>query len=375
MSHNPWDQVLLSLSSFQSLTTDQQLRYLITFAVLAPTSHNSIPQRFRVNDVTCEIECVLDRAFVLAQSDRVGRQAMVSMGCVIESLVLAAQWYGLESKVSYVELSAKSVYPLVEGQEQYISVARIHFHPTQSGQAEQVAETLPWPEIMLSRKVIRSEYDRTQTLTSQHESTLHAVASQVSELVQVHTLTGTIMLRALGKFQEYADRFVMENQRFARELGDWLLPNNAPKPLYAMRGVEFGFDDKFALTVHQGLSGLQRLLPDQVAAFAKGGKVGIESSAAVAILTLARDDQEGRMEAGRAYLRLALWLWHEGFATAVHAGITEVDWVTTMFGASVLRTSRRPVVVFRIGKPKRSEDWQRPHSLRPPVSECLLPAS
>jgi hypothetical protein len=43
-----------------------------------------------------------------------------------------------------------------------------------------------------------------------------------------------------------------------------------------------------------------------------------------------------------------------------------------MLAATVLNTDRKPVVVLRIGKPKRAEDLSRPHSARPSVDKILL---
>lgn len=371
LTQNPWEQPVVSRELFAQATADEQLRYICQFGLLAPTSHNTVPQRFRLDADQMSVELLLDRKFVLAYSDRVGRQAVVGMGCVIESMVLAAAWYGWSAEVIYSDVPLEQLYPHVAGQERYVQVARVQF--TQPAQEQQVdTELLKWPELLQERKVIRAEYDRTQTLSEALVAEVSAELQSRFPIVQLHVISGILSLRGLGKFQENADRFVMENQQFAHELGEWLLPNDEAVTPYAMRGIEFGFDDAFAQTVHAGLLGTQRLLPDQVAAFAKGGKVGVESSAAVAVLTVAHDDLLGRCEAGRAYLWMALRLWQEKFATAVHAGITEVDWVTTMFAASVLHTTRRPEMVFRIGKPKRQADWQRPHSRRPQLAAVVV---
>ncbi len=368
LAQNPWEQTLLARTEFLAAPPQLQLEYLCQFGIVAPTSHNSVPQRFKILPEQTAIELVLDRKFVLAYSDRVGRQAAVSMGCVVESIALAAEWYGWQTNCEYVPVTPTSVYPHVAGQERFAPVARLTF----TNIADAVEADREWPRLLLERKVIRSEYDRTQVIPEAVLQHITLGTEQRFPAVQLHLITGTLSLRAFGKFQENADRFVMENQQFAHELGEWLLPNDETSTPYAMRGVEFGFDDAFAQTVHNGLLGKQRLLPDQVAAFAKGGKVGVESSAAVAVLTVAKDDQASRLEAGRAYLWAALELWHAGFATAVHAGITEVDWVTTMFAASMLHTSRRPEMVFRIGKPKREADWQRPHAKRPALADLMV---
>ena len=289
------------------------------------------------------------------------------MGCVVESISLVDGWYGRSTKVQYLEVESQRLFPHVAGQERYVPVVQLSF-----AQVEHKQKQFNWPKLLLERKVVRAEYDRTQTLPEELQQSISATLTELFPKVQMHLLTGTLGLRALGKFQENADRFVMENRQFAQELGEWLLPNDEQTTPYAMRGIEFGLDDDFSRIIHDGLQGKHRLLPDQIASFAKGGKVGVESSAAVAVLTVAKDDMASRMEAGRAYMHASLLAWEAGFANAVHAGITEVDWVTTMFAASVLRTIRRPEVVFRMGKPKREADWQRPHAKRPALEKLVL---
>lgn len=348
-----------------------QLECLASFGVLAPTSHNTVPQRFKLRPERSSLEILVDRDFVLPESDPKGRQAAVSIGCVITNIELAAGVFGRATDVHGLLTNEDALQPAPtsETYDRYVPVVELRFeNPRPALDAD-------WLGTMLAHKVVRAEYDTAVPLP---EELAVRVAQIVEEslpaplALKAHLLSGAFPLRALGKFQEQADRFVLENPRFAKELGAWLLPNSDTARPLGMRGAEFGFDDAFSEQVHSGLLGRTRLLPDQIAAFAKGGKVGLESSSAVIVLTTDGDDVSRRLAAGRACQQISLELQRAGFASAYHAALTEVEWVARMFSATLLRSTRRPMVLLRVGRPKRAADAARSPAARPALATLVL---
>ncbi len=109
----------------------------------------------------------------------------------------------------------------------------------------------------------------------------------------LHTITDAPTLLALGKFQELADSTVINRTPFARELAAWMTENASDRP-FGMRGREFGLSDDAARRFRDGLAGVGVLLPDETAAFAKAGSLGMRSSSAVMVVTVARDDLKHR---------------------------------------------------------------------------------
>src|SRR6187431_2859738 len=97
-----WNLPLLELEQFCELDTDRQYpvspgqaRYLLGFSLLAPSSHNTVPQAYRLDLQHSRIELWLQRGRVLPASDPTGQQALISLGCAAENLVLAAAQYGI----------------------------------------------------------------------------------------------------------------------------------------------------------------------------------------------------------------------------------------------------------------------------------------
>lgn len=351
-----------------------QLECLASFGVLAPTSHNTVPQRFKLLPESSSMEIFVDRNFVLPESDPKGRQAAVSIGCVVTNIELAASVFGRATKVRVLPMSHDALHPAPSTQassehDRYVPVVELGF------EAARPSLDADWLDTMSQHKVVRAEYDASVTLPPELVTRVEQVVEELLPAplaLKAHILSGAFALRAIGKFQEQADRFVLENPRFARELGAWLLPNSETDCPTAMRGSEFGFDDAFSEQVHSGLLGRTRLLPDQIAAFAKGGKGGLESSSAVVILTTDTDDVSRRVAAGRACHRISLELQRAGFASAYHAALTEVEWVARMFSATLLRSTRRPMAVLRVGRPKRAPDSARLPAARPSLAKLVL---
>jgi hypothetical protein len=78
---------------------DERLRFLLRYAILAPSSHNSQPWRFRIEGNAVHVAADESRWLRAADPDR--RELFVSLGCAVENLVVAAERFGFDPAVSY----------------------------------------------------------------------------------------------------------------------------------------------------------------------------------------------------------------------------------------------------------------------------------
>lgn len=366
----PWRLRRLSAEEFVDLgdsperLSARQLTYLMWLASLAPTSHNCNPQRFRLRADVGGFDLWIDRRMILAGSDAVGRQACVSLGCVLGNASLAARSHGWEADIEICAVADASLRPWREGEDTYVEIAHVRFQR----RAELDSEP-DWIGACLGRKIIRAEYDDRLELDDALNQELCAIGTGYPK-VGVHVLRDAPTLLFLAKFQELADTTVLNRDRYALELGEWLIEDDDASPL-GMRGAEFGLNPEMTRRFHQGLLRQIELLPDEIAGFAKASHTAIRSSSAVVVLTVDGDSLAHRIDAGRLYEHLALHLWLRGWCTAMHAGITEVE-APNMALRGRLRTRSRPTVLFRVGRPLYAHDWQRPHAARPLLAELML---
>jgi len=76
-----------------------KLRFLLRYAILAPSSHNSQPWKFRIMDDTIEVYLDMSRWLKVADSDQ--REIHISVGCALENLLIAAEHFGLGYDLNY----------------------------------------------------------------------------------------------------------------------------------------------------------------------------------------------------------------------------------------------------------------------------------
>jgi nitroreductase len=73
--------------------------FLLRYAVLAPSSHNTQPWRFRLHDDAVDIFADETRWLRSADADR--RELYISVGCALENLLIAGEHFGLEAEIAW----------------------------------------------------------------------------------------------------------------------------------------------------------------------------------------------------------------------------------------------------------------------------------
>jgi nitroreductase len=77
-----------------------QAKFLLGYAVLAPSSHNTQPWKFAITE-DGTIKVFLDEAGWLKVADADRRELHLSVGCALENLLLAARHFGFAPGVAY----------------------------------------------------------------------------------------------------------------------------------------------------------------------------------------------------------------------------------------------------------------------------------
>ncbi len=105
---NPWS---IKEGSFPTDgNIEEKLKFLLRYAILAPSSHNTQPWKFSLDNNTVKIFIDRDRWLKVADSDR--RELHISIGCALENLIVAANHFGYRCDVDYLPESEKK-YPAV----------------------------------------------------------------------------------------------------------------------------------------------------------------------------------------------------------------------------------------------------------------------
>lgn len=361
-NYDAWRAAPPSPAEFRALDSEEKLRICVLMGHLAPSTHNTQPWRFRLDPRALRIDVFMNHASILPASDVKGRQTAISIGCAIENIRTAAEFYGYNVSITYPLLTKADFVPRQTKQNTTL-VATL----TLAENGARVSDEKIFRAIR-ARKMLRAEFDPSRAIPE--ELITRARQTITDTTIMLHPITDAVRRLALSEFQSQADGFVINSHAFSRELGNWLLPNNTPSFL-GMPGSNFGLTDTQALRMHQGLKGVVPLEPEDGLRFALAGKLGIEKSPLICVFTASDDEPQSWISGGIALERLLLLFTSAGVSVAVHAGIVEVGLINRMF-AAMLGTTRRIVALFRAGYPLRHEDAARPHSPRLPLDAVIL---
>lgn len=80
-------------------TPVEQFGFLMRYAVIAPSSHNTQPWKFAVKPD--RVDVYIDESRWLRVADRNRRELYVSIGCALENLLVAAEQFGFDHRVTY----------------------------------------------------------------------------------------------------------------------------------------------------------------------------------------------------------------------------------------------------------------------------------
>lgn len=202
-------------------TAAQRLRFLLGYAILAPSGHNTQPWLFRVVDEAVEVRADRTRALPVVDPD--DRALIISCGAALGTLRIASRRFGRRAVVELMpdggdeDLLARV--SLAEGEparedekELFGAIAK-----RRSNRQAFADRDLPGP---LVERLVSDARDEGVWLDSVRGDDRAPVAELVAE----------------------GDRVQMADRRFRRELAAWIHPNRS-RSRDGMRGYGFGFGE------------------------------------------------------------------------------------------------------------------------------------
>ncbi len=88
---NPWNVKKEDFTKTGNL--NEKIKFILNYGVLAPSTHNSQPWLFKIENNTLKI--YFDPKLKIPQADPLGRDLYISMGCLVENLIIAANYFGI----------------------------------------------------------------------------------------------------------------------------------------------------------------------------------------------------------------------------------------------------------------------------------------
>ena len=201
-----WDPWQTSESAFpRSGTYSEKLRYLLNYAVLAPSNHNAQPWLFRI--VSDGIEIYVDRTRALPVVDPEDRESTIGCGAALFNLRITLRHFGYEGVVqTFPEASKPDL------------LARVNFGREKSAQAEEHALF----QAITKRRTNRMAFSARPVAQS---LLFELQAAATKEGAWLHIMLGDERCNKIADLVAEGDRIQMGDAHFRRELAAWIHPS------------------------------------------------------------------------------------------------------------------------------------------------------
>lgn len=365
-NYEAWAIKTYTIAGFNTLTSIEQMTYLVSLAHLSSSTHNTQPWAFHLDPDLNQIIIYLDKSRVLPASDVVGRQACISLGCAIGNLKTVSEYYGIFSSIKYHDVNPKIVLPVskITKTNRYLKIATLLLKDSLPDK-----HLAPLIKAMITRRLERRKHDPSKDFLPSYYLELKKILTSESEISYRLWRRGDPRIKIVAELQSQADSFVANSSKFSGELSEWLLPNNTKKYL-GMPGSTFNLSDKQAVEVVEGLSSGNKIHADSLAGFSLAGKKGIESAAMVCMITIQKQSVSNWLKVGQNLARVQNLVESVGGGLAIHAGLAEVGLVRMSLAAMGM-TTHQPAILFRAGI-RDSSAPRLSHSPRLPLSQVLI---
>ncbi len=308
----------------------ERLAFLLNYAILAPSSHNSQPWKFNVSED--EIMLFAERSRWLSIADADKREMHISLGAALENLILAAENFGYNCTVS-----------LFPGQEDLVaSVSLEEAAPSAANASLFQAITL--------RRTNRNPYE-TQALSQADLGALLGYSSGPDVAVFLSQDQDTI--EAFRKLVVQADGILYSDINYKSELGRWL-----GQGVMGPRGVRAKMAQLAVVFLDVG--------PEQT----RKDSDLINSTPCIGFICTAENDRFSSIQAGRALERLWLAAASQGLSLQPMSQPLEVRQVKEDLDSLLPAAWDKRAVqqTFRLGYAAS----QGEHSGRRPLQDVLI---
>jgi hypothetical protein len=295
----------------------KNLQDLLGFAVLAPSSHNSQPWKFIAQGQEITIRPNFERE--LSASDVNHRQLYISLGCALENLLVAADYYNFDATVTYndngVTIFFQKQSTLQKHGENHLIFAIPRRHTNRNAYRDQIPD-----QQFLNRAKSHSRDDICIDFVLKQEE-----KDKIADIVNEALI------------------FAMDDKKFRRELSQYVKANTTASPI-GMPGFGFGAPTPISLLAPT----LLRYLNVNKMTKKKDEELLKNQTPVFGIISTQQDDHASWMQAGQLYERVALEAEQQNMKTQPLAAVIQMgDFYRKL--QDILQVASRPQFFFRLG--------------------------
>jgi hypothetical protein len=337
-NYKAWD---INIDHFHKLESEyEKLKFLLKFAVLAPSSHNTQPWRFSIKGN--KIFVYKETLRRLKVADVEDRQLVLSIGCAIENILLAADYYGYRTEIN-IEPNQNESHLLVT----------IEFF--ENNHLKKDINHLI--NFIVSRKTNRNEY----LPKSISQSILIDIQNTILPNLHIYITDNKSKIENLGQIAILSSIESFIDKSFRHELSHHV-KHNLTKSKVGMPGFAQGIPTPISF-----------LLPSLIKRFnmEKANQKNYEvlfkkHTPYIGIITVGNDDQTDWINAGRTFEKISLICTRSGISISPWGAPIEVGYFHKEI-TQLINIPGRPVMFFRLGYSEKGTKI----SPRMPIEEVI----
>ncbi|HYE59741.1 MAG TPA: hypothetical protein VEA18_00980 [Candidatus Kapabacteria bacterium] len=312
-------------------TVRDQLSFLVRYAILAPSSHNSQPWQFIISQETIRIQPQEKRMLPFCDPDK--RLLFIALGCALENLLIAADYFGFQTHIVKAEDEIRVSFQKKDQTAVPPSVHRIFSIPKRRMNRNPYEDRMPDIEWMKAYGTAEME--------------VHTVTEQKKR----NDIADVMLAFKTYKFSDI--HFRQELARYKR--------NNFTRLFTGIPGFTMGFPH-----VKSFLAPLAIRLLNVAKLTQKEDEELLKRQTPVLVLLCTKEDNHKTwIEVGQLYERLSLHAIELGMQTAINAIPDRLDFLSKLKG--IVQTAYHPQIFFRLGFALKTPE----HSPRLPIEEVI----
>ena len=327
---NPW---IIDEADFYELERhEDQMQFLLRYAILAPSGHNTQPWSFRITSHSVRVFADTSRRLLVV--DRGDRELLISIGAAITNFRVAAAHFGFETAVAYEEHSMES-----------LPVATIYVRETSAPNLDLAGR---FPAIR-KRHTNREPYD--------HQPLEPAAMQAICDIVDASSDTLRLVLprdtERVAECVAGAKKALLARPAYRAELADWV--GRAGERKDGLTPAALGMPSILS-PIAPWL--IRNIDPGELQAHRDAE---LTRSASMLLIVTSDDDQKSLVKAGETLELLLLTITLFGLQYSFLSAPVEVDESREQL-RSLIGGTRAPQLLLRIGSAAVSA---RPTARRP----------
>jgi hypothetical protein len=321
---------------------EEQIRFILAFAVLAPSTHNTQPWLFKIEGDTVHI-CA-NKEYLLPQADKQRRDFFISFGCLFENLVTAGEYFKVLSELTIRDVSDSDGTGGAEGSKDFDfskPIASARFTVNTTGDKNQEYERAF--NAMLIRINARGVFQDTP-VDAETKNTILSIAAQFNE-EKINTLLidDKEKIKSIAALTKQGLMIAYKDKSFRREMSGWMNSNLSHKkegiPGYALKMP-------FLMSL---------IIPKLIRYKDIGAKLGqlnersIASAPLITVITAKDDSPRSWINVGMLAERLFIELYARNYQTSIFVSTIEMGELYKDL-QKIVATTDRPQFLFVVGK-------------------------